>query len=112
MRAGLSQLGFNTLDSQTPIIPLLIGDDIEAFSFTKRLYDEGVFATPIVSPAVPKGCALIRTSYMASHTTEDLDYVLEVMEKLGREFNIIRNPEIQEKLNELARVHFGARQTK
>ena len=82
-------MGYNTLGSQTPIIPLLIGDDLTAFSFTQKLYEAGVFATPVVKPAVPDGCAFIRTSYMASHTDEDLDYVLEVLDRLGQEFGII-----------------------
>lgn len=90
MKRELSGLGFDTLNSQTPVIPVLIGDDVKAFAFTKALYEHGVFATPVVKPAVPEGMSLIRTSYMATHTDEDLDYVLEVFKKLGREFNLIR----------------------
>jgi 8-amino-7-oxononanoate synthase len=89
MKRGFQSLGFNTLKSETPIIPILIGDDMKAFAFTKALYDNGVFATPVVSPAVPPGMALIRTSFMATHTPEDLDYVLAVFKKLGHEFGII-----------------------
>jgi len=107
MSKGLKSLGYNTLDSQTPIIPLLVGDDFLAFSFTQKLYEMGVFATPVVRPAVPEGCALIRTSYMASHTDEDLDYVLDVLDKLGREFEIIGNKEREEQLAILAETHFG-----
>ena len=73
MNRELSRLGYNTLNSRTPIIPLLIGDDMTAFTFTQKLYEHGVFATPVVSPAVPEGCALIRTSYMAIHTESDLE---------------------------------------
>ena len=108
MKRGLESLGYNTLNSQTPIIPLLIGDDFTAFSFTQKLYEHGVFATPVVRPAVPEGCALIRTSYMASHTDEDLNYVLEVLEELGKEFGIIGDKEKQNELAELAQAHFGA----
>ena len=107
MKRGLSGLGYNTLNSQTPIIPLLLGDDYTAFSFTQRLYEEGVFATPVVRPAVPDGCALIRTSYMASHSDSDLDYVLEVFENLGKEFGIIGNQGRQTELAALAHAHFG-----
>ncbi len=107
MHRELSGMGFNTLGSQTPIIPLLIGDDFQAFAFTQKLYELGVFATPVVKPAVPEGCALIRTSYMASHTDEDLDYVLTVLEKLGREFGIIGNNSRQDELAQLAHHHFG-----
>lgn len=107
MQKGLTELGYNTLNSQTPIIPLLIGDDLMAFHFTQRLYEMGVFATPVVKPAVPDGCALIRTSYMATHTDDDLNYVLDVLDKLGHEFGIIGNPERQEQLAALANHHFG-----
>ncbi len=107
MSEGFRSIGFNTLGSQTPIIPILIGDDLDAFKFAAALYENGVFATPVVSPAVPKGCALIRTSYMASHRDEDLNYVLEVFEKLGQQFGITGNAGRQAELNELASHHFG-----
>ncbi len=109
MSIELNRMGYNTLGSQTPIIPLLIGDDLTAFAFAQKLYEEGVFATPVVKPAVPDGCALIRTSYMASHTDSDLDYVLDVLYKLGKQFGILENSEKQEQLNTLARQHFGIR---
>ncbi|MGE0614377.1 MAG: aminotransferase class I/II-fold pyridoxal phosphate-dependent enzyme [Bacteriovoracia bacterium] len=109
MQKELTGMGYNTLNSQTPIIPLLIGDDITAYSFVAKLYEMGVFATPVARPAVPEGCALIRTSYMASHTAEDLDYVLEVLEKLGREFGILGNAGRSEELATLAQTHFGVR---
>jgi len=109
MAREFRRMGFNTLGSETPIIPLLIGDDLAAFAFSQKLYENGVFATPVVKPAVPDGCALIRTSYMATHTDEDLDYVLEVMERLGKEFGIIGNSEREEQLRSLARHHFGER---
>lgn len=89
MNEGFQSLGFDTMGSETPIIPVLIGDDVKAFMFVKRLYELGVFATPVVSPAVPKGYALIRTSYMATHETKDLDFVLDVFSQVGKEFGII-----------------------
>lgn len=89
MKAGFEALGFDTMGSQTPVIPVLIGDDLKAFMFVKRLYELGVFATPVVSPAVPKGYALIRTSYMSTHEDRDLDFVLDVFAQVGREFGII-----------------------
>ncbi len=106
IRKGFKNLGFNILNSPTPIIPILIGDDLLAFSFTQELLDHGIFATPVISPAVPKGCALIRTSYMATHKKEDLDTVLEVFKQLGTEYGIIENPETQEKLASIATTHF------
>jgi 8-amino-7-oxononanoate synthase len=111
MKKGLSEMGYQTLGSETPIIPLLMGEDLTAFAFTQALYAEGVFATPVVRPAVPEGCALIRTSYMASHREEDLDYVLEVLQKLGKKFGIIGNPENEAKLAYLASHHFGVTTT-
>ncbi|MGE4232617.1 MAG: aminotransferase class I/II-fold pyridoxal phosphate-dependent enzyme [Bacteriovoracia bacterium] len=89
MKRGFTELGFDTLKSQTPIIPVVIGEDIKTFAFTKALYEHGVFATPVVKPAVPEGQAMIRTSYMATHTDEELDYVLDVFSKLGKQFGII-----------------------
>jgi 8-amino-7-oxononanoate synthase len=90
MMKGFEELGFDTMGTQTPVIPILIGDDLKAFMFVKRLYELGVFATPVVSPAVPKGYALIRTSYMSTHEDRDLDFVLDVFAQVGREFGIIR----------------------
>ncbi len=107
MDKSLRAMGYNTLNSHTPIIPLLIGNDETAFAFTQKLYELGVFATPVVRPAVPEGCALIRTSYMAIHTQEELSLALEVLEKLGREFGIIGNNSRQAELAALAAHHFG-----
>jgi len=77
-----------------------------AFAFSQRLYEEGVFVTPVVRPAVPEGCAMIRTSYMASHCEEELDTVLQVFEKLGQEFNIIGNSEKKQELDHLVKAHY------
>jgi 8-amino-7-oxononanoate synthase len=108
MQRELVGLGFNTLNSQTPIIPLLVGDDFEAFTFSQKLYESGVFTTPVVKPAVPEGCALIRTSYMASHTDEDLDYVLDVLQSLGKQFGILGGAR-RDELAQLAQHHFGTK---
>jgi 7-keto-8-aminopelargonate synthetase-like enzyme len=108
MAENLKRIGYNTLNSQTPIIPLLIGDDATAFAISQKLCEEGVFVTPVVRPAVPEGCALIRTSYMASHTKDDLDYAIEHLEKIGKSFGVLGNPENTEKLNRLATENFGA----
>lgn len=107
MSTELNRMGYSTLGSKTPIIPLLIGDDFTALAFTKALYENGVFATPVLKPAVPEGCALIRTSYMASHTEADLDYVLTVLEKVGKEFGILGNAEKTEEMKKLSIQHFG-----
>jgi 8-amino-7-oxononanoate synthase len=107
MQRGFSELGFNTLGSTTPIVPILIGDDYQAFEFTAQLLKHGIFATPVVSPAVPAKCALIRTSYMATHTTEELDYVLNIVEMLGKQFKIIGQNSRRSQLESLAHLHFG-----
>lgn len=88
MRNGFKELGFYTYGSQTPIIPIFIGDDMKALQMTKYLENEGVFCTPVLPPAVPKGEALIRTSYMASHNRDDLAQVLEVFAKAKKVFDI------------------------
>jgi 8-amino-7-oxononanoate synthase len=89
MREGFKSLGFNTGHSETPIIPIIIGSDDHCFGFWKLLFENGVFANPTVSPAVPPGEALIRTSYMATHTDEELDQVLDIFSRLGKQFGII-----------------------
>jgi 8-amino-7-oxononanoate synthase len=89
MHREFKNLGFDIGLTQTPIIPLLIGEDILTFQFWKELTERGIFANPIVSPAVPKGQALIRTSYTATHTDEQLDFVLETFEKVGKKLGVI-----------------------
>jgi len=89
MKEGLTSLGFNTGKSETPIIPVIIGDDMLTFTMWRRLFEEGVFVNPVISPAVPPNHQLLRTSYMATHTDEQLDRVLEIFEKVGRELGII-----------------------
>ncbi len=82
-------LGFDTGESASPIIPLLVGDDEVAFRFTMQLQEAGVFVNPVVSPAVPEGRAMIRTSLMATHTTEHLDRALEAIAVVGRQMGVI-----------------------
>ncbi|MEW5796011.1 MAG: pyridoxal phosphate-dependent aminotransferase family protein [Candidatus Zixiibacteriota bacterium] len=89
MQRELKALGYDTGHTATPIIPLKIGEDFACFSFWKALFDNGVFTNPVVSPAVAPGGALIRTSYTATHTDEQLDRVLDVMARVGREKGLI-----------------------
>ena len=89
IREGFKSLGFDTGESTTPIIPIKIGDEDDCIRFWKRMFDNGIFANPAISPAVPPGEAIIRTSYMATHTEEELDKVLTIFEKLGNKFGII-----------------------
>ncbi len=89
MKQELQGLGFDTGHSESPVIPIAVGDDLTAFSMAKRLQEEGVFVNPIVTPAVPPGQGMIRTSYMATHRREHLDLALTAIAKVGRELDII-----------------------
>ena len=89
MKHEFSTMGYDTGDSASPVIPLVVGEDMAAFKMTRRLQEEGVFVNPVVSPAVPEGRALMRTSYMATHTRDQLDTALEAFRKVGREMGII-----------------------
>jgi 8-amino-7-oxononanoate synthase len=86
---GFKSLGFEIGLTETPIIPILVGEDLKAFAMAMMLQQEGVFANVAVSPAVASGKALIRTSYMATHTGEHIDKVLSAFEKVGRALGII-----------------------
>lgn len=89
MKKGFDEMGFNTGETKTPIIPIIIGEDMHTFGFWKILFQNGIFSNPVVSPAVEPGHALLRTSYMATHTDDELDQVLEIFYKLGKEFGLI-----------------------
>ena len=89
MRTELRRLGFNLGASQTPIVPVIIGDDMPTFQAWKTLYEAGVYTNPVISPAVPPGGALLRTSYMATHTDEHLDRVLAAFTQVGRALGLI-----------------------
>lgn len=90
MKDGLRSLGFNTGESESPIIPVIVGGDWHlAFMVTRRLQEEGVFVNPVVAPAVPPDQALLRTSYMATHTREHLERALSAFARVGREVGLI-----------------------
>lgn len=89
MRHEYQRMGFNTGDSVTPVIPIIIGDDALTFMTWKMLFENGVFVNPVISPAVSPGRQLLRTSYMATHTDEQLERVLEVFNKVGNELGLI-----------------------
>lgn len=92
MHKGFREIGFNIGTTQTPIIPILIGSERKAFEFAQRLFEEGVFATPAIYPAVRHGEAIVRTSFMATHTDEDLDRVLEIFAKIAKELGTFDDP--------------------
>ncbi len=89
MRDEYKKLGFNTGNSETPVIPILIGDDIKTFFTWKMLFDSGVFVNAVISPAVAPGRQMLRTSYMATHTDAQLDQVLSAFEKVGKQLALI-----------------------
>ncbi len=89
MRKAYQQLGFDTGNSVTPVVPIIIGDDGMTFMFWKQLFENGVFVNPVISPAVSPGHQLLRTSYMATHTDEQLDRVVSTFEKVGRQLGLI-----------------------
>jgi len=89
MRDGFRRLGFNIIESETAIVPVLVGDVENALVFWRKLYDRGVFVNAFIPPGVPPNMSMMRTSYMASHEKEHLDKILEVFEIAGKELGII-----------------------
>jgi len=89
MRRELQRLGFNIGQSVSPIIPILIGDDMRTIFAWKLLFENGVFVNPILSPGVPEGQQLLRTSYMATHTDDQLDRALEIYARVGKQAGLI-----------------------
>ena len=89
MRENLLALGFDLMGSNSPIIPVMVGTDDLAVRFWKGLWDEKIFTTPSVSPAVPVGKSIIRTSYNAAHQPEQLERTLHAFEKIGRALGVI-----------------------
>ncbi len=89
MRTKYHELGFNTGNSVTPIIPIFIGDDMRAAIFWKTMFEAGVYVNMVISPAVPEGKQLLRTSYMAIHTDDQLERVLDIFSKVGQQLGVI-----------------------
>jgi 8-amino-7-oxononanoate synthase len=89
MKSGFQSMGYDTGPTESPIIPVYIRNDELAFMLWKLLRENGIFTNPIVYPAVPKGEALIRTSYSATHSEEELDTVLGIFEKCGKQLGIL-----------------------
>jgi 8-amino-7-oxononanoate synthase len=89
MMERLKAAGFDTGPSETPIIPVVVGEDLVAFQMCRRLLEEGVYVNPIVSPAVEKGNALIRLSIMATHTEDEIHQAMDMMVLVGRELGVI-----------------------
>lgn len=90
MREGLRGLGFHVLEGVTPIVPVILGNDLLTFQFWRKLYDAGVFVNAFVPPGVPQNLSMLRTSYMATHEDKHLNRVLEVFGQIGREMGVIK----------------------
>lgn len=90
MKKELSLLGFNIGTSATPVIPIIIGEEMKTFSVWRELLEAGVYTNPVISPAVPSNRSLLRTSYMATHTREQLDFCLTKFAKVGKKYRVIR----------------------
>ena len=89
MRKGLKSKGFNVIDGRTAIVPVIVGNDELAFKMWRLLYDGGVFVNVFISPGVPEGRQMMRTSYMATHEKAHLDEIIEVFEKAGKQVGLI-----------------------
>ncbi|MGP1520972.1 MAG: glycine C-acetyltransferase [Treponema sp.] len=88
-KSGLGKLGFNTGNSETPITPIIVGDEAKTLEFSKKLFSNGVFSGPIVFPTVPKGTGRVRCMVTAGHTKAQLDEAVKICEKVGKEMGII-----------------------
>ncbi|WP_428277395.1 aminotransferase class I/II-fold pyridoxal phosphate-dependent enzyme [Candidatus Palauibacter sp.] len=89
MMEGFKSIGFDIGPTETPIVPILIGPMEKTFVFWRALFEAGVFSNPVVPPAVPEGSCRLRTSYMATHTDDDLDFVLEQVERVGKKLGVV-----------------------
>jgi 8-amino-7-oxononanoate synthase len=89
MLKGYKELGYDTGTSETPIVPIIIKDNMKTYEMCKLLFENGVFVNPVVNPAVPLGRELLRTSYMATHTEQQLDHVLSAFKKVGHQLELI-----------------------
>ncbi len=88
-KEGLGKLGYNIGHSETPITPIIIGDEAKTLEFSKKLFENGLFSGPILFPTVPKGTGRVRCMVTAGHTTEQLDRAVKICEKVGKEMGII-----------------------
>ncbi len=88
-KAGMRDLGFDTGKTETPIVPVMLGEAVLAKAFSRRLFEEGIFAMALGFPTVPRGKARIRVMNTAAHSREDLDIGLAAFEKVGKELGVI-----------------------
>jgi 7-keto-8-aminopelargonate synthetase-like enzyme len=89
LREGMAELGFDTLGSQSQIVPVLIGPDELTVVFWKALWDAGIFTTPALPPGVPTNASMIRTSVNANHTPEQIERILEAFAGVGSRLGVV-----------------------
>ncbi len=89
MLKSYKEMGYDTGVSETPVVPIIIKDNMKVYAMCKLLFENGVFVNPVISPAVPPGRELLRTSYMATHTEEQLDRVLDAFKRAGKQLGLI-----------------------
>jgi len=89
IRTALTDTGFNVLKGRTGIVPVIVGDDLIAFKMWRMLYDIGVFVNVFISPGVPPGRQMMRTSYMATHEDEHLEFIIDAFKKCGSKLGLI-----------------------
>ena len=89
VRKELSEAGFKIIDGRTAIVPVIVGNDELAFAMWRKLYDAGVFVNVFISPGVPQGRQMMRTSYMSTHEDEHLDFIINTFKKIGKELGLI-----------------------
>lgn len=89
VRKGLTEAGFTIIEGRTAIVPVIVGDDLLAFQMWRKLYDAGVFVNVFISPGVPQGRQMMRTSYMSTHEDEHLDFIIDSFKKVGKELGLI-----------------------
>ncbi|HER25194.1 MAG TPA: pyridoxal phosphate-dependent aminotransferase family protein [Candidatus Atribacteria bacterium] len=87
---GLNSMGYNTMNSTTSIVPILIGEEEETLKLCKIVNDEGIFICPILFPAIPKGTNRLRAHVQATHTSKDIDKALDIFERAGRKLRLVK----------------------
>ncbi len=89
VRQGLKESGFKVIDGDTAIVPVIIGDNEKCFAIWRMLFDEGVFVNAFIAPAIPPGMQMLRTSYMATHEPEHLEFIVNAFKKVGKKLGLI-----------------------
>ncbi|GAB5465281.1 MAG: aminotransferase class I/II-fold pyridoxal phosphate-dependent enzyme [Candidatus Kapaibacteriales bacterium] len=89
MKKGFREIGYDVIANETAIVPVLVGDDEKAIFVWKKLFDRGVFVNAFIPPGVPEGMSMMRTSYMATHEKQHLDYILNAFQEVGKELELI-----------------------